>query len=403
MKAIYVEKRLPNMVLTKAISPLWPAFVWTPLSASRVVEFPDPPLPGPRWLRVKNERCGICASDLSLLFVHADPSIAPAALPGVSRFWLGHEVVSVVTEVGPGVKRFRVGDRVIMDTHFYGANCHVLEIDPPCSYCADGQPLFCLNKSEPGQVGIGGGFGDEYIAHETAVYPVPKSLSADQAMMAEPAAIAVHGVLRCPPKAGNKVLVIGAGVIALLYVMAIHAICPQAEVSVIARYPHQQEMAKKLGATHILNDKTDYQDIAEVTGGHFFSAPFNKGVVTGGFDIVYDCVGTSATTTDALRWTRANGTVVMVGIHMAPMQKVDLSLLWYHQVNLIGTYVHGMDTWNGQRKHTYEWVMDLFGENKLPVEDLITHRFPYDEYKEAIRVATSKGKEKAIKVTLERK
>ena len=62
-----------------------------------------------------------------------------------------------------------------------------------------------------------------------------------------------------------------------------------------------------------------------------------------------------------------------------------------------------MDTWNGQRKHTYEWVMDLFGENKLPVEDLITHRFPYDEYKEAIRVATSKGKEKAIKVTLERK
>ena len=91
----------------------------------------------------------------------------------------------------------------------------------------------------------------------------------------------------------------------------------------------------------------------------------------------------------------------MVGIHMAPMQKVDLSLLWYHQVNLIGTYVHGMDTWNGQRKHTYEWVMELFRENKLPVEELITHRFPYGDYKEAIRVATSKGQEKAIKVTLE--
>jgi threonine dehydrogenase-like Zn-dependent dehydrogenase len=402
MKAIYVDKQIPKMLLTKTFTPFWPDFVWTRLSASRAEEFPDPPLPGPHWLRVENEKCGICASDLSLLFVHADPSVAPAALPGVSRFWLGHEVLSVVTEEGPGVTRFRVGDRVIMDTHFYGANCYILGIDPPCPYCADGQPLFCLNSSEPGQVGIGGGFGDSYVTHETAVYPVPGTLSADQAMMAEPAAIAVHGVLRCPPKAGDKVLVVGAGVIALLYVMAIHALCPEAEVSVIARYPHQQEMAKKLGAVHILTDKTSYQDIARITGGQFFSAPLNKGIVMGGFDIVYDCVGSPKTLNDSLRWTRANGTVVLVGIHMAPMQKVDLTLLWYSQVNLIGAYVHGMDTWNGQRKHTYEWVMDLFRENKMPVEDLITHRFPYRDYKEAIRVAMSKSKEKSIKVTLEK-
>jgi threonine dehydrogenase-like Zn-dependent dehydrogenase len=289
-----------------------------------------------------------------------------------------------------------------MDTHFYGANCHILEIEPPCRYCAEGQPVFCLNKSKPGPRGIGGGFGDGYVTHETAVYPVPDSLSADQAMMAEPAAIAVHGVLRCPPKPGDKVLVLGAGVIALLYVSVIRGLCPEAEITVLGRYPHQQEMAENLGATHILSDKASYQDIARITGGQFFSAPLNKGIVTGGFDIVYDCVGTPQTTTDALRWTRANGTVVMVGLHMKPMKKVDLSLVWYHQVDLIGAYVHGMDIWNGQRKHTYEWVMDLFRDDKLPVEGLITHRFPYSDYKEAIRVATSKGEEKAIKVMLER-
>jgi threonine dehydrogenase-like Zn-dependent dehydrogenase len=92
----------------------------------------------------------------------------------------------------------------------------------------------------------------------------------------------------------------------------------------------------------------------------------------------------------------------MVGLHLEPMQKVDLSLVWYHQVNLTGAYVHGKDSWNGQRKHTYEWVLDLFREKKLPVESLITHRFPYSDYKEAIRVAMSKGGEKAIKVMLER-
>lgn len=401
MKAIYVDKRIPNMLLTKAIAPLWPGFVWTPLSASHATEFPNPPLPGSRWLRLKNDRCGICSTDLSLLYVQADPALAPAALPSVSRFWLGHEAVSVVTETGPGVTRFRAGDRVIMDTHFYGANCHILEIDPPCFYCADGQPIFCLNSSEPGPRGIGGGFGDEYIAHETAVYPVPDWLSANQAMMAEPVAVAVHGVLRNPPKPGDKVLVIGAGVIALLYLAVLGALCPEAEVTVLARYPHQQEMAEQLGAKHILSDKSDYQDIARITAGQYFSAPLNKGIVTGGFDIIYDCVGTPQTTTDALRWTRANGTVVMVGLHMQPMKNVDLSLVWYHQVNLIGAYVHGMDTWKGQRKHTYEWVIDLFQEGKLPIEGLITHRFPYRDYKEAIRVATSKGEEKAIKVMFE--
>jgi threonine dehydrogenase-like Zn-dependent dehydrogenase len=402
MKAIYVDKRIPNVLMTKFIAPLWPGFVWTPLSASRVDEFPAPPLPGPRWLRLENEQCGICSSDLSLLFVQADPALAPAALPGVSRFWLGHEALSVVTEVGPGVTRFNVGDRVIMDTHFYGANCLILEINPPCRYCADGQPIFCLNKSEPGPRGIGGGFGDGYVAHEAAVYPVPDWLSADQAMMAEPAAIAVHGFLRCPPKPGDKVLVLGAGVIALLYVSVIRALCPEAEITVLARYPHQQEMAENLGAKHVLSEKASYQDIAGITGGQFFSAPLNKGIVTGGFDIIYDCVGTPRTTTDALRWTRANGTVVMVGLHMKPMKKVDLSLVWYHQVDLIGAYAHGMDTWNGQRKHTYEWVVDLFRKDKLPVERLVTHRFPFRDYKEAIRVATSKGDEKAIKVIFER-
>ncbi|MEW6403499.1 MAG: alcohol dehydrogenase, partial [Chloroflexota bacterium] len=85
MHAIYVDKHISRVLLTKAITPFWPGFVWTPLSSARVRELPDPPLPGPRWLRVKNLQCGICTSDLSLLFVHADPSAAPAALPGLSR------------------------------------------------------------------------------------------------------------------------------------------------------------------------------------------------------------------------------------------------------------------------------------------------------------------------------
>jgi threonine dehydrogenase-like Zn-dependent dehydrogenase len=400
MRAIYVDKHIPRVLLTKAITPYWPDFVWTPLSAARAGELPDPPLPGPRWLRVKNQRCGICASDLSLLFVHADPAIAPAALPGLSRFWLGHETVSVVTEVGPGVTRFRLGDRVLMDTYFAGATCETLGIEPKCRYCAEGDYHFCVNKSEPGPRGAGGGFGDSFVAHESEVYPAPATLSADQAMLVEPISIAMHGVMRYPPRPGEKVLVIGAGIIGLLTTMVIHALVPEAEITVLARYPHQQQMAEKLGAKHILT-RSDYSAVARLTGGKFFSAPLNRGVVIGGFDLIYDCVADPRTTNDALRWTRAGGTVVMVGAHMAPMPKVDLTPVWYHHIRLVGTYGHGMNEWQGERKHTYEFVFDQFKAGRFEIDGLITHRFPLKDYKAAIRVATSKGREKAIKVAFE--
>ncbi|PWB74974.1 MAG: hypothetical protein C3F07_06575 [Anaerolineales bacterium] len=401
MRAIYVDKHIPRVLLTKAIAPLWKDFVWTPLSAARAGSLGEVPLPGPRWIRVRNESCGICASDLSLLFVKADPSVAPAALPGLSRFYLGHETVSVVTEIGPGVTRFRVGDRVLMDTHFAGANCETLEIEPKCRHCAEEDYHFCTNKSEAGQRGIGGGFGDTIVTHESAMYPAPAHLTQDQAALSEPISIAVHGVLKHPPKPGEKVLVIGAGIIGLLTTMVIKAFIPEAEVTTLARYPHQQEMAERLGADHILKGE-DYSAVAKLASGKFFSAPLNKGLVVGGFDLIYDCVANPQTTNTSLRWVRAGGTVVMVGSHMAPMPKIDLTPIWYHKVTLVGTYGHGMNEWNGDRKHTYEWVFDGFEKGLLNIDGLITHRFPFEEYKHAVALANGhKGKPKAIKVMMQ--
>lgn len=397
MQTIYVDKKIPRVLLTKAIAPLWPDFVWTPLSAAHAGHLDHMSLPGPNWVRVRNLACGICTSDLSLLFVRADPSIAPAALPGLSRFYLGHETVSVITEVGSAVTRFRLGDRVIMDTHFAGANCETLGITPKCRYCAKGDFHFCVNKSEPGQRGVGGGFGDTFVTHESAVFPVPDMLSQDQAALTEPISIPMHGVMMHPPKAGDKVLIVGAGIIGLLTTMVVKSLVPEAEVTVLARYPHQQTMAEKLGADHILK-KGHYSEIAKLTGGKYFSAPLNKGVVIGGFDLIYDCVANPQTTNDSLRWVRAGGKVVMVGSHMSPMPKVDLTPVWYHQVNLAGTYGHGQNEWNGVRKHTFEWVIDHFDQGKFDIDGLITHRFPIKDYKSAIRMANSSKKNKVIKV-----
>jgi threonine dehydrogenase-like Zn-dependent dehydrogenase len=400
VRAFYVDKHIPRILLTKVLTPLWPGFVWTPLSSARVTNLPDAPLPGSDWVRVRNHCCGICASDLSLLFVRADPSVAPSALPGLSRFWLGHEVVSTVTEIGSAVTRYKVGDRVVMNSYHYGAHCVSLGIQPVCQYCATGDMRFCINSSEPGPHGVGGGFGDSYIAHETDVYPCPPDLTTDQAMFIEPLGIVMQAVLRRPPVGGEKVLVYGAGIIGLLTTMVVKALAPETQVTVVARYKHQAELAEKLGASHMLRNDA-YNEVARITGGKFFSAPLNKGIVLGGFDMVYDCVGNEESLTNSLRWTRAGGTVMIVGLHMSPMKNIDLTLVWYSHINLIGSFMHGHSEWHGQLKHDYERVIDFYRQGKFDIAGLITHRFPVKAYKEAIRVASDKGKEKAIKVMFE--
>src|SRR5215831_13678928 len=159
MQTVYVDKALPKMLTVKAIKMIWPNVVFSPLSPSRYADIPEPLLPGARWVRVKNLQCGICATDLSLLFVDVSPRIAPAALPGTRRFYLGHEVVSQVTEAGPSVTRINVGDRVVMDTRFQGPTCLSQEIDRPCRHCNEGNFARCENASASlWPRGVGGGW-----------------------------------------------------------------------------------------------------------------------------------------------------------------------------------------------------------------------------------------------------
>ena len=391
MRAIYVDKDIPRMLLVKAVKPVWPGVVYSRLSSTHFADVGEPEPPGPRWVRVQNLMCGICGSDLSLLEVEADPKIAPAALPGNQRFYLGHEVVSIVTEVGAGVTRHRVGDRVVMDGRFQGANCLSQEIDPPCRYCQEGNYQLCENASAGiGPRGVGGGWGDGYTAHETEVYPVPDDLSDEQAMMIEPLAVGVRAALRRLPGPGAKVLVLGAGIIGLTVVQAVRALSSDAHISVIARYEHQAEMARRLGADIIIGRGEDpYQATAEITGAKLYTGMFNNRMLLGGFDVVYDCVGSAQTTTDSLRWTRAGGTVAMVGIKFAPLK-----------VDLIGTYAHGAELWQGQPRHTYDIVIDLLRAGKLEAEALVTHRFPLEQWQKAIRTAQDKSTG-AIKVAFD--
>lgn len=387
MRTVYVDKDLPKMLIVKAIKALWPNIVFSPLSPSRYASIPEPPLPGARWVRIKNVQCGICATDLSLLFVDVDPRIAPAALPGTRRFYLGHEVVGYVTETGPDVTRVMVGDRVIMDTRFQGATCLSQEIDRPCRHCDEGNFARCENASMSlWPRGIGGGWGDGFTTHETEVYRVPPDISDDQAMMIEPFSVGLRAVLRRVPGADRHALVLGSGMVGLNTVQCLRAVSPGCHITATARYPHQAEMARRLGADEVAMGEDGYRTTARITGARLYEGKFRNRMLLGGFDVVYDCVGSARTLHDSLRWTRAGGMVVIVGLAFAPV-RLDLTPVWYQEVDLSGVLGHGSETWEGTPRRTYDLVIELMRQGKLTVNGLITHRFPLSQWRRAIPTA----------------
>jgi len=73
---------------------------------------PEPQIPNSRWLKVKNKACGLCGSDIHFIFMEMAPKSFPAATPGVSRKYLGHELLGEVMETGDYAGDFKKGDRL---------------------------------------------------------------------------------------------------------------------------------------------------------------------------------------------------------------------------------------------------------------------------------------------------
>jgi threonine dehydrogenase-like Zn-dependent dehydrogenase len=79
---------------------------------------------------------------------------------------------------------------------------------------------------------------------------------------------------------------------------------------------------------------------------------------------------------------------------------VDLTPIWYQEVDLIGLYAHGMEEWNGVKQSTYDLTMDLLLKKKLQIDGLVTHRFPLEQWRTAVQTAKNKNSG-AIKVVLD--
>ena len=281
---------------------------------------------------------------------------------------------------------------------------------PPCRSCQGGEPGLCTQTAEgnlaPGMLigfcrDLPGGWSEELIAHRSQVCAVPDALSDETAVLVEPFSVAVHAVLKAPPDPDSRVLIVGSGSIGLLVLAALRLLGHGSHVTVLARHPVQEAMAQKLGADLVLRGTAAGDAAVQVTGAKKYRPIKGKPVYTGGFDWVFDCVGSARSVDESLRVAGPHGRVVLVGC-AGELPHLDLSFVWARELQITGCYVYGKEATVEGAPHTFDVVMGLLAKRPdHPLSEIVTHQIPLAGWREAMSVSLQRGQHGAIKVVLD--
>jgi len=355
----------------------------------------DPPKQlGHSWVQVLPRLSGICGSDLATMTGKSARYFEPlVSFP----FIPGHEIVGDLSS----------GTRIVVEPIL---GCVSRNILPPCSACTQGHLGNCQYTNygdlQPGiQTGschdTGGGWAVALNAHTSQLHSLDEDLSDEAAVMIEPAACAIHATLLAKIADGSTVTVLGSGTLGLLTIAAIRAFTNPRVLVVSARYPTQRRLASELGADLIVEPDAIQRAIRRVTSSRAISKAKPDGSVdrlTGGSDIVIDCVGSSSSLTDSLTLVRPRGRVVLVG--MPASVTLELTPLWHREVELVGAYTYGTETLSdGSSIRTFDLAKRLVKSADLG--RLVSATYPLDRYKEALEHAAEAGRRGAIKVAFD--
>ena len=345
----------------------------------------DPPdLPGPGWEHITTRLAGICGSDLSTIDGRASRYFeALASFPFVP----GHEVVAERAD----------GSRVVLEP-VLGPETRGEVPAWPGAAQADGNDYGHLTAGvlEPGlQTGscasTGGGWSEIFAAHESQLHVVAEELSDESAVMIEPTAAGIHAVLRGNVPDGGTVAVIGAGTMGLTAIAALRRYTKVDAIVVAARYPHQHQAARLLGADLTVVPDELGRAIRRAAGTRVVGSTLGSGV-----DVTIDAVGSSVSLTDAIGFTRPRGRIVLLG--MPNQVDMNLTALWHRETELVGAYCYGTEHGHGDT-HTFELAAELVGD--LNLGQLVSELYPLADYQTAIEHAAQAGPRGLIKVAFD--
>jgi threonine dehydrogenase-like Zn-dependent dehydrogenase len=322
-------------------------------------EFPVP-TPAHGQVLVRMKASGLCGSDLRAIYRPTDQGHGPEAYRGVIA---GHEPCGVIEAIGPGVERFKVGERVVL-YHIVGCGT--------CRFCREGWMINCDTfEGEKSRSAYGwqrdGGHADYILAEEQSLVSLPDELTfVDGAMVACGFGTAYAACMRAQVSGRDNVLITGLGPVGLGMAMLCKAL--GARVFGVEALPERASLAKELGVEQVFEPGAQVlEQLMQVSGGR-------------GFEVAVDCSAAAPARRLCLEAAREWGRVVWVG----EGGKADFEpspLLLHKQLTLHGSWVCSI----GQM----EELVEKLATWKIHPEDIVTHRFPLSQAREAYELFDS--------------
>ncbi len=300
---------------------------------------------------VKVEACGVCGTDLRFLSV-------PPILEARHGVVLGHEYVGEIVSLGAGVQHLALGDRVVAMP------------DIPCGYCdacLEGYPNLCPNVVSIGGA-IDGGFAEYAMAPARALYPIPKSLTAEAAGLFELQTCVLGGVEKAALLSGEDVVVIGAGPAGLSYMKWFNA-AGAGRVIMVEINPWRINFALHHGATVVLNPQCDdvVQSVRQLTGG--------------GASIVVDALGSALDV--AIRCAGRAARIIVFGENAQAECAVRPYDIQQRELRILGSYLGPCH---------FPKVVRALEHGSVDLTDLVTHRLSLSELPAGIKeLAAGRG------------
>ncbi|HEY4008197.1 MAG TPA: NAD(P)-dependent alcohol dehydrogenase [Pseudonocardia sp.] len=311
------------------------------------------PVPGPGEVLVKVAAVGVCGSDVHF-YEHGRIGEFVVCAPLV----LGHEASGVIVERGDGAHRHELGQRVALEP---GVPCG------RCARCRAGGYNLCPEVRFFATPPIDGAFARYVVINENFAYPVPDTVTDEQAALMEPFSVGLWAVRRAGVCAGDTVLVTGAGPIGLLAAQAAR-VAGAARVVVTDLSAGRRDLALRLGADEALDAREG--DLSAL-----------------GADVMLECSGAQPAVTSGLAAVRPGGTAVLVGMG-ADEVTLPMSALQVREITVTGTFRYA---------NTYPAAIALAAAGRIQLDPLVTGHYGLNQVEAALTTGSSgEGAVKAV-------
>ena len=298
---------------------------------------------------VKLEYVGICGSDLHYYETGAigDYVVEPP-------FVLGHEPGGTVVEVGKNVTHLKAGDRVALEP---GKTCG------HCEFCKTGRYNLCPDVVFFATPPVDGVF-QEYVAHEADLcFKLPNNVSTLEGALIEPLAVGFHAAIQGDAHLGQKAVVMGAGCIGLVSMMALKA-RGVSEVYVVDIMEKRLKKALELGADGVINgaEENVEQKIRQITDGR-------------GVGLVIETAGTEITTRQAISIAKKGSNIVLVGYSKSGEMTLPMSLVLDKELTFKTVFRY---------RHIYPMAIEAVAQGKVNLKGIVTDIFDLDDVQKAM-------------------